>query len=480
MEAAMETSSTRKDAVIRTIPGEKDTPFALAARLGAKALLESRSLDRRRERYSILLITEAFTVIQRDEAVSIEREGTATPVGDPGDDILDVVLRIAGENAGRSWDFPFPAGGIGFLSYEFLRFCDSFSLRDKPDPLGVPDAAYIFGHVYLIFDHYTDTILLLGLNYGEHEIDLEAECIRVAAKIGEPDAEARTESKRHPIEVENEAGERDRYIAGVESIKREIVAGNLLQGVLSRRLYLKTEMSALEAYRALRTVNPSPYLFYLDFGGYQIFGSSPEVMLKCRGGRLVMRPIAGTRKRGKTPAEDEALEAELRADEKEKAEHRMLVDLARNDLGRVSVPGSVKVTEFMAVERYSHAMHLVSEVEGRLSPGLTGIEAIRAVFPAGTVSGAPKIRAVQIVDSLEGEKRGFYAGLVGYMEPDGNMDTCITIRSGLRKDGRIILQAGAGIVFDSIPEREFEETGIKLAALSAAVGLEEAHVPADR
>jgi anthranilate synthase component 1 len=235
---------------------------------------------------------------------------------------------------------------------------------------------------------------------------------------------------------------------------------------------VETELPALEAYRNLRSTNPSPYLFYLDYGEYQLFGSSPEVHVKVKDDRAIIRPIAGTRRRGKDRGEDELLERELLADEKERAEHLMLVDLARNDLGRVCKPGSVTLGEYMGIERYSHVMHIVSEATGVLREGITGADVIRATFPAGTVSGAPKIRAVEIIDRLEPIPRSFYAGLVGYVEPGGNLDSCITIRSGLKKDGMMVLQAGAGIVYDSVPEREYEETGEKLGALATALGVE--------
>ncbi len=255
-------------------------------------------------------------------------------------------------------------------------------------------------------------------------------------------------------------------------IRKEIIKGNLLQGVLSRRLVLRTEIPALEAYSRLRSLNPSPYMFYLDYGNFQLFGSSPEIHVKVKDKKVIMRPIAGTRKRGKDKSEDERLERDLLSDEKERAEHLMLVDLARNDLGRVCKPGSVNVSEYMGIERYSHVMHIVSQVEGVLMEGKTGLDAIRKTFPAGTVSGAPKIKAMEIIDSIEREKRSFYAGIVGYLEPDGTLDSCITIRSALKNDDLLILQAGAGIVFDSIPEKEFEETSLKLRALEKAIGVE--------
>jgi anthranilate synthase component 1 len=242
--------------------------------------------------------------------------------------------------------------------------------------------------------------------------------------------------------------------------------------VLARRLTVRTGLPALDAYRSLRSFNPSPYLFYLDFDRFQLLGASPEVHVKVKKGKVTIRPLAGTRRRGASEAEEGRLEKELLTDEKERAEHLMLVDLARNDLGRVCSPGSVRVTESMAIEKYSHVMHLVSQVEGDLASGKAGIEAIRATFPAGTVSGAPKIRAIETLDALEPQRRGFYAGIVGYVEPGGGLDTCITIRSAVKLRDRLVLQAGAGVVYDSVPEREYEETEAKLRALTAAAGLE--------
>jgi len=268
--------------------------------------------------------------------------------------------------------------------------------------------------------------------------------------------------------------DREAFYGCVEAVRQQIIKGNLLQGVLSRRVVLKTPMPAIEAYRTLRRINPSPYMFFLDFQDFQLFGSSPEVHVKVKDRKALIRPLAGTRRRGVTPEEDRELEKELLADEKERAEHLMLVDLARNDLGRVCDPGTVEVPEFMEVERYSHVMHIVSQVEGRLRTDSSGLDALRATFPAGTVSGAPKIRAIEVIDSLEPEKRSFYAGVVAYVESDGSLDSCITIRSALKQGERMILQAGAGVVYDSVPEREFMETEAKLGALAGAIGYQEA------
>ncbi len=458
--------------IIKIISGERFTPFGLAKKLGASVILESSSFKKGRDRYSLLMVTPAFTVTETDEGIIMHRDGKDLSVKSKGKDILDVLLYFARQHSIVQQDFPYPAGGIGYLSYEFARRCDTIRFCRKEDPLGLPDAAFIFGHVFVVFDHFTDNLYLIGLNYREHRIDLESAVREIEEKIGDLDFNylREREEKYYAYPVAGD-GDKAAYEAGVEKVREEIIKGNLLQGVLSRRLRIETDMPAMEAYRRLRSDNPSPYLFYIDFGGYSLFGSSPEMHVKVKNGRVSVRPIAGTRRRGRSDAEDKRLEQDLLEDPKERAEHLMLVDLARNDLGRVCRPGSVRVSEYMEVDRYSHVMHIVSTVEGDLEEEKTGIDAVRATFPAGTVSGAPKIRAVETIDALEALPRRFYAGLVGYVEPEGNLDTCITIRSGLKKGNEMVLQAGAGIVYDSRPEREYEETGEKLGALAAAVGI---------
>lgn len=463
----------RSDGIIKVLPGERYTPYALAKKLQAAAILESSSYQKGRERYSILMVDEAFRLEQRGDAVIMQADGKRFRVKSRGRDILDVMSYFADQHTPPHQDFPFPSGGIGYLSYEFAARCDTIRFRRRPDPLDLPDAAFIFGHVFLIFDHYTDLLYVLGLNYAEHEVDLERAVADVERRITDLNFNyLQDESADYDAAVVERPQDREQFLAGVESVKREIVAGNLLQGVLSRRLHIRTEMPALEAYRRLRTANPSPYLFCIDFGDHQVFGSSPEMHVKVRDDEVRMRPIAGTRRRGADRGDDRRLEEELLADPKERAEHLMLVDLARNDLGRVCSAGSVTMHSYMHVERFSHVMHIVSEVRGRLADGSRGVDAVRATFPAGTVSGAPKIRAIEVIDGLETEPRRFYAGLVGYLEPGGNLDTCITIRSALKQRDSLILQAGAGVVYDSTPEREYEETGEKLRALAHAVGVE--------
>jgi anthranilate synthase component 1 len=467
----MATAVEQRSVMIRTMHGERFTPLTLAKKLGALALLESASFQKGRERYSFLLLREAFRVWQTGGEYFMGRDGATLSLKTRGRDILDVLSHFSRQHDGHAAPFPLPTGGVGFLSYEYCARFDSIRLRRRADPLDLPDAMFLFGNVFLVFDHYTDTISLVGLNYREKEIDLERALDETEARINDLDfnfmAPART-----GWTVERIAGDdRDEFLRGVARVRDEIIQGNLLQGVLSRRIQVRTDMPAIEAYRSLRSLNPSPYMFYLDFGDFQLFGASPEVHVKARDGMAVIRPLAGTRRRGADSREDLRLEKDLLADPKEKAEHLMLVDLARNDLGRVCAPGSVRVTELMEVERYSHVMHIVSNVEGKLAEGRTGLDALRATFPAGTVSGAPKIRAIEVIDALEPQARGFYAGVVAHVESDGSLDSCITIRSAVRKGDVVTLQAGAGIVYDSVPEKEYEETEAKLAALARALGM---------
>jgi len=276
------------------------------------------------------------------------------------------------------------------------------------------------------------------------------------------------------VETEVESNfDADTFRAAVGRAIRYVHDGDVMQVVLSQRLSRRFAGSPLSLYRALRSINPSPYMFYLDFGDFQVVGASPEILVRLERGTVTVRPIAGTRRRGGAHEEDLALEHELLADPKERAEHVMLVDLGRNDVGRVAVTGTVRLTENMLIERYSHVMHIVSNVEGRLREGLDGIDVMRAAFPAGTVSGAPKVRAMQIIDELEPDKRGLYAGAVGYLGFNGDMDLAIAIRTALVKDGRMHVQAGAGIVADSVPESEWQETRAKARAILRAAEIAE-------
>lgn len=458
------------DTILRALPGDRFTPVSLAKKLGARAILESSSFKKGRARYSFLLIDEAFRVTQEKGEVFRICEGRKEKLSGHRD-ILDA-LKMYSESH-KTMEFPYPAGGIGYLSFEFSAYCDTIKLEKNSRELDIPESVFLFGNSYVIYDHYTDRIYLLGIAYEESSKDIKQLLDNIESRINDFDFNFMAPSDReYPAEIIQNDIEKQNFIDGVKEIKEEIVNGNLLQCVLSSRLRIKTELPAMQAYQQMRMTNPSPYMFYLDFDDFQIFGTSPEVHLKVKNEQCTVRPIAGTRRRGASELEDQVLEQELLADEKEAAEHLMLVDLGRNDLGRVCSKNSVKVTESRIIERYSHVMHIVSEVQGKLEENQTGIEALRATFPAGTVSGAPKIRAIETISRLEKCEREFYAGVIGYMEPGGNLDSCIAIRSGMKKGDTIYLQAGAGIVYDSTPEREYEETREKLRAAAKAIGVE--------
>ncbi|MBN2509906.1 MAG: anthranilate synthase component I [Spirochaetales bacterium] len=458
--------------VVRTLAGERFTPYTLAVKLGAKVLLESSSFHKGKERYSLLLVREAFRIIQEGDSLYMEKKGKRKRIHSGARDILGVIRYFADQHKAPAGDMPFPAGGVGFLSYEFSRYCDRIRFTERKDPLGLPDAMFLLGHVFVVFDHYTDLIHLVGVNYKEAGIDLEKALDEVEGHLNDLNFNYLSRNvKEYTAEIMDDEEIKAGFLDGVDQVRDRIIKGDLLQGVLSRRMTVKTDMPAMEAYKNLRSFNPSPYMFYLELGTSTLFGASPEMHVRVKHATATIHPIAGTRRRGGDRAEDLALEKELLADEKERAEHLMLIDLARNDLGRVAVPGSVHVPVHMNVERYSHVMHIVSKVEGTMRSDTSGVDAVRATFPAGTVSGAPKIKAIEIIDALEPHRRGFYAGLVGYMEPGGDLDTCITIRSALKQGDYMYLQAGAGIVYDSQPEREYEETKEKLMALARAIGI---------
>ncbi len=369
---------------------------------------------------------------------------------------------------------PFCGGAVGYVAYDVVRQYER--LPDAPpDDLGVPDICYMLTDTIVAFDNVSHAITVIRNVRARPGDNLDELYDQACGVVGQIVADLKAplpggEVPRPRIGARLRSGfSRPAFVQAVERCRGYIREGDIIQAVLSQRLETGFEGDPFELYRALRIVNPSPYLFFLQLGDLTLVGASPEVHVKARGREVTIRPIAGTRPRGKTADEDLALERDLLADEKEKAEHLMLVDLARNDIGRVCEPGSVRVSEFQAVERYSHVMHIVSNVQGRLAAGRTVFDLIAATFPAGTVSGAPKIRAMEIIDELEPTRRGPYAGLVGYFDYTGNFDSCITIRTALVKDGRITLQVGAGIVADSQPEQEYEETLNKARALLTAL-----------
>jgi anthranilate synthase component 1 len=359
---------------------------------------------------------------------------------------------------------PLAGGLVGAASYDLVRFFERLPARSSVEP-GVPDACFIAPRSFLIFDHVTRGIALLHAGAEDERAELRREIVRAlrgGLAIGRPPAR---------LGPATASLTRDEYLAGVRRAQQHIARGDVYQLVLSSRFEGECELDAFEAYRALRLINPSPYMIYCELGDQTLVGSSPEALVRLSGGRAQLRPIAGTRPRGADPERDAALERELLADVKENAEHVMLVDLARNDLGRVARAGSVAVDPYRIVERYSHVMHLVSGVNGALAPGRDAFDLFAASFPAGTLVGAPKVRAMQLIDELEPVRRGFYGGAYGYFGHGGDMDHAITIRTLSFHDGRYRYQAGAGIVADSIPENEHDEVLAKSAVLRRALGL---------
>ena len=370
---------------------------------------------------------------------------------------------------------PIAAGVIGYMGYDTVRLIERLP-NERPDALAVPDSVFVRPTIMVVFDAVKDEMIVVTPVYPQADIDAHSAYAaaverlrRVVAALDEPLPHATSMSGvalALPEPVSNTTPEE--FMAMVERAKEYIAAGDIFQVVLAQRYAAPFTLPSFSLYRALRRTNPSPFLFHLDFGAFALVGSSPEILVRVRDGEVTIRPLAGTRRRGATPEEDKALEKELLADPKERAEHLMLLDLGRNDVGRVAEIGSVRVTESFAVERYSHVMHIVSHVLGRLDKRHDVVDALMGGFPAGTLSGAPKVRAMEIIDELEKEKRGPYGGCVGYFSADGEMDSCIVLRTALVKDGTIYVQAGAGIVADSDPEAEQLECQYKARALFKA------------
>ena len=384
---------------------------------------------------------------------------------------------------------PFHGGGVGYVAYDAVHYFEPRVPMPDADPQGLPESVFMFTDTLLVFDHLRHDIKVvsharLGDDGSDGDVDAAyqaavAKIDRMVDRLSRP-LELPADLLRAPglpaggaVESNFSVPEYERVVA---KCIEYIYAGDVIQVVNSQRFSRRTDAHPFQVYRALRGSNPSPYMYYLDLNGFQIVGAAIETVAKVEDGIVATHPIAGTRPRGRTPAEDAALEEELKTSEKQRAEHIMLLDLGRNDIGRVSVPGTVSVTQFLEVERFSHVMHLVSHVEGRLRPELDAYDALRACFPAGTVSGAPKIRAMEIIAEVEQERRGPYGGAVAYFSYNGNMDTALVLRTGIFKDGVMYVQAGGGVVADSIAEDEYMETrhksGAMLRAIDAAEGIE--------
>ena len=459
--------------VYREVPADLETPvsaFLKVARGRHSFLLESVEGGERLARYSFIG-TEPYRVLRNGPNAARNEE--------PGDPLAHIEQELSRFRVAPVPGLPrFHGGAVGYLGYEVVSHFEPRVPAVEADPLGLPEAMFLFTDTLLVFDHLRHVIKVVA--HVRLDGDIDAAYRQATWRIEELVGRLSQPLAALPYRSAGVAGEasgsevysnmsREEYRAKVERIKEYIVAGDCIQTVLSQRFSRPTAAHPFEIYRALRTINPSPYMFYLELGDAQIVGASPEMLVRVEDGAIDYHPIAGTRPRGRDAAEDDALEQELRRDEKERAEHIMLVDLGRNDVGRVSEAGSVEVTQLMDVERYSHVMHLVSHVTGRLRDDMTPYDALRACFPAGTVSGAPKIRAMEIIAELERDRRGSYAGAVGYFDLSGNLDTAITLRTMVVKDGVAHVQAGGGIVYDSEPEREYEEAQNKAQALLRAI-----------
>ncbi len=376
----------------------------------------------------------------------------------------------------------FHGGGVGYLAYDTIHYFEPRVPPMPADPQGLPESVFMFADTLLVFDHLRHDIKIVS--HVRLDGDVEQAYQQATDKIDElahrlsrplelpPDLMRGIPDSKEPVEAKSNFTLPE-YHKAVEKCVEYVHAGDVIQVVNSQRFSRKTQVHPFQIYRSLRGINPSPYMYYLNLDDFQIVGAAIETVTQVEDGIVATHPIAGTRPRGQTPEEDAALADELLADEKERAEHIMLVDLGRNDIGRVSVPGTVSVTQLMEVERFSHVMHLVSHVEGKLKPELTVYDALRSCFPAGTVSGAPKIRAMEIIAEIEGEKRGPYGGAVGYFSYTGNMDTALVLRTGIYKDGVMYIQAGGGVVADSVADDEYAETRHKAGALMRAIDVAE-------
>jgi anthranilate synthase component 1 len=466
--------------VARTLSADLLTPvgafFSIAARQKYAFLLESVEGGEKIGRYTFLGAQPRTVITARGRDIVIRRDGKREKRQGNVLEVLREHLKQYHPASLLSLP-PFTAGCVGYFGYDMVRQLEKLPTHAKDD-LGIPDCVFTFYDRLLAFDHLRDQVHIIA------SADVSAESPRKAydrALHDIADLEARLakgirsrqpgwshgDGRKKPIKWHNSTPHK-KFLEGVRKAKEYIAAGDIFQVVLSQRLDFKAPAEPFQIYRALRTVNPSPYMFYLKLDDLDVVGASPEMLVKISGRKLEYRPIAGTRKRGADAAEDERLTEQLRNDEKERAEHVMLVDLGRNDLGRVSEYGSVKVRDLMYVEKYSHVMHLVSALEGQLRPELDALDALAACFPAGTLSGAPKIRAMEIIEEMEPVRRGVYGGAVLYADYAGNLDSCIAIRTMVVHRGRAYVQAGAGLVADSDPEKEYQECMNKAGALLRA------------
>ena len=477
----------------KRIPADLETPVSAFLKLQAmpdgqraRFLLESVERGIQVGRYSFIGMSPSSTIRLDHDIITLTRDGRESRTPLDGRDPLSFLREeIARTRVSECDDIPGPfAGAVGFLSYEVARHFERLP-RPEHNGIGLPDGYFMIPRTLVIFDHVRSEMEIVTLpepdQVGISQCDFNGQAYEraqstidsILAALGAPLPHGNGHRSPGPTPEPESNMTRDQFLEKVNAAKEHVLAGDAFQIVLSQRLSARTSASPFQIYRALRILNPSPYMFFFDADGFQLIGSSPEVLVKLHRREATLSPIAGTRPRGRTAVEDQEMENELISSEKERAEHIMLVDLGRNDLGRVCEIGSIRTESLMHVEKYSHVMHIVSTVTGTLNPGLDGFDLLRACFPAGTVTGAPKIRAMEIVADLEGEARGPYAGALGYFGHQGDMDMCITIRTIVMVGDRFYVQAGAGIVADSSPPCEYEETLSKARALVNAIAIAE-------
>jgi anthranilate synthase component 1 len=469
--------------VTREVLADLDTPLSAYLKLASAPysyLFESVHGGEQWGRYSIIGLPCRTVLKVVDQTLSIERDGViieSLKVKDP----LEYIQKFGAEFKVPTIEgLPrFTGGLVGYFGYETVHFIEPRLKGAKPDPIGAPDILLMVSEDVLVFDNLKGRLLVITHADPSTPQALEKAEAHLEGLIKSLRETVLEAPKKRPPKAVDEADfvsgfTQEGFEGGVRQIKDYILQGDVMQVVLSQRMSIPFHAAPLDLYRALRCLNPSPYMFFLNLEAFQVVGSSPEILVRLEEDTVTVRPIAGTRRRGKTPEEDLAFEEDLLRDPKEIAEHLMLIDLGRNDAGRVSETGTVRLTDKMIIERYSHVMHIVSNVTGRLLPGKNAFDVLRATFPAGTVSGAPKIRAMEIIDELEPVKRGIYAGAVGYIGWSGNLDTAIAIRTAVIREGILHIQAGAGVVHDSIPLNEWEETLNKGRAVFRAVAMAEA------
>lgn len=477
--AALKDQGYNRIPMVREVFSDLDTPLSVYMKLadGPFAyLLESVEGGERWGRYSIIGLPARRTYALRGNTLTVRDLGEVVETRELLDPLAEIEAIRLQFRVPKLPGLPdFSGGLVGYFGFETIAYIeDKLKQGDKPDQLGTDDVLLMLSEEVAVFDNLKGRLYLI-VHADPNEPQAQA---RAERRLDELTFRLRRSGPSYPEVLDpqllNEADfvsgfTREGFMAAIERCKELIRAGDIFQVVLSQRLSVPFKARPVDVYRALRALNPSPYMYFLDLGKTQIVGSSPEILVRLKGGEVTVRPIAGTRPRGQNPDDDLALERDLLADPKERAEHLMLIDLGRNDVGRVAEVGTVQVPEQMVIERYSHVMHIVSEVRGRLQPGLSYMDVLKAAFPAGTVSGAPKIRALEVIQELEPVKRNVYSGAVGYLNWWGEADTAIAIRTAVIQDGLLHVQAGAGIVYDSDPEKEWDETMNKGRALFRAV-----------